>query len=181
MEAPQKMVTSQDILHLRSSTWQGSGSLKASKRNISWMFLIRPFLWGGGWRPWDLRHEFHSPPPAVSLPLPNNGIGTNWEEPGLCRDLQLRAEHLEIRHQHRQKKKSPDPTPKPLVKKWHADWGHKTTLYSWDWKPEGSCKKWRKSRFFGLHLQAVTSSKKWRVTCVTTGNTEVWDMLMTSV
>ena len=54
MEAPQKPVTSQDILHLRSLIWQGLDSLKAPEKNVTWIlgrFLIRPFLWGGSWKP----------------------------------------------------------------------------------------------------------------------------------
>jgi len=53
-EAPQKLVTSQDILHLRSPVWLGLDSFKAPEKNIIWMlgrFLIGPFLWREGWKP----------------------------------------------------------------------------------------------------------------------------------
>lgn len=162
MEAPKRMVTSQDILHLRSPIWQGLGTVKASKRNISWMFLIRPFLWRGGWRPWDLGHEFHQSPTSSFASIAKQW---NWHKLRRANALQGWVTGQSTWAPGTSTGRSleePKPHPRAITEKMrNTCWmGTQSSPYSWDWKPESSCKKWRKIRVFPLHPQAVTSSKK---------------------
>lgn len=164
MEVPQKMVTSQDILHLRSPIWQGLGSLKASKRNTSWMFLIRPFLWRGGWRPWDLRHEFHQSPTSSFT-----SIAKQWNWHKLRRASAVQGWVTQGRAPGHQAPaqagpwKNSNPIPKPLLKKWeaHAEWGHRAALTAGTENQRAAARNEGKTGFFlCTHKQWLLAKNK---------------------
>lgn len=132
-ETPQKMVTSQSTLHLRSPIWQDLDSLKASKRNISYKFLIRPFLWIGGWKPGGpeiLGMSFKVPQQQLHLHCQMQGLAQTGKSQccaGMCNPGRAPGDQAPAQAG---PWKSPEPMPWPLRQKWqaHAEWGHRAAL-----------------------------------------------------
>lgn len=89
--------------------------------------------------------------PAVTLPLPNRENCSQgalaWTKKRRCCAEMYNSEQSTWKAGTTRGMSLAEPFPKPLLRKWQVcRLGKWSSPYSWDWKPESSCRKKRQSR-----------------------------------